>query len=233
MKIVVENIFMCLVLFWKCYFPTNFSHGNSTHDSKLRQSKATTTKTPPPHNHNDNKNQNHIEIKITPRERSVGRRRDRTEARSSGAVRSGVCDRWWDRCDLVRVIVRLELTRSSDAVRSARCCNRRDWCDWCVRLADWSSGFASDRWTGLELEVHPLLLLALSLSLSLSLWKPFEVKIGTEMNFRGQSVFFTVEWNWFPENSIFWTNQTLAFTEKHFRKWFSPKTNTALVNHLY
>ena len=26
MKIVVENIFMCFVLFWKCYFPTNFSH---------------------------------------------------------------------------------------------------------------------------------------------------------------------------------------------------------------
>ena len=26
MKIVVENIFMCLVLFWKCYFSTNFSH---------------------------------------------------------------------------------------------------------------------------------------------------------------------------------------------------------------
>ena len=26
MKIVVENIFMCLVLFWKCYFPTNFLH---------------------------------------------------------------------------------------------------------------------------------------------------------------------------------------------------------------
>ena len=26
MKIVVENIFMCLVLFWKCYFPTHFSH---------------------------------------------------------------------------------------------------------------------------------------------------------------------------------------------------------------
>ena len=26
MKIVVENIFMCLVLLWKCYFPTNFSH---------------------------------------------------------------------------------------------------------------------------------------------------------------------------------------------------------------
>ena len=25
MKIVVENIFMCLVLFWKCYFPTKFS----------------------------------------------------------------------------------------------------------------------------------------------------------------------------------------------------------------
>ena len=46
---------------WKCYFPTNFSHGNSTHGSKLRQSKATTTKTPPPHHHNNNKNQNHTE----------------------------------------------------------------------------------------------------------------------------------------------------------------------------
>ena len=26
MKIVLENIFMCLVTFWKCYFPTKFSH---------------------------------------------------------------------------------------------------------------------------------------------------------------------------------------------------------------
>ena len=75
-----ENIFKCLVAFqkmlwkifsgvwlygWKCYFPTNFSHGNSTHGSKLRQSKATTTKTPPPHQHNNTKNQNHTEHQNT------------------------------------------------------------------------------------------------------------------------------------------------------------------------
>ena len=26
MKIILENIFKCLVVFWKCYFPTSFSH---------------------------------------------------------------------------------------------------------------------------------------------------------------------------------------------------------------
>ena len=43
---------------------------------------------------------------------------------------------------------------------------------------DWSSGFA---------------LFFLSLSLSLLVWKPFKVKIGTEMNFHSQSVFFKVK----------------------------------------
>ena len=206
-----ENIFKCLVAFqkmlwkifsgvwlygWKCHFPINFSHGNSTHSSKLRQSKATTTKSPPPHHHNNNKNQNHTEFKITQRERSMGRRRDRTEARSK--------------------------------VRSAQC-DRRGAIDWCVRSArtrargspaivelDWSLGASSP---------SP----SLSLSLSLSLRNSFEVKIGTEIHFRGQSLFFSVNWNWFPENSIFQTNQTFAFTEKHFRKWFSLKTNTGIA----
>ena len=26
LKIILENNFLCLVIFWKCYFPTNFSH---------------------------------------------------------------------------------------------------------------------------------------------------------------------------------------------------------------
>ena len=60
-------------------------------------------------------------------------------------------------------------------------------------------------------------------------WKSFEVKIGTEMNFRGQRYYFTVNWKWFPENSIFQTNQTAYFTENDFLKPFSPKTNTPLV----
>ena len=66
-------------------------------------------------------------------------------------------------------------------------------------------------------------------SLSLSLWNSFEVKIGMEIHFRSQSLFFSVNGNQFSENSIFRTNQTPAFLEKHFQKWFSPKTNTALL----
>ena len=59
---------------------------------------------------------------------------------------------------------------------------------------------------------------ALAFSLSLSLRNSFEVKIGTEIHFRSQSLFFWVNRNQFPENSIFRTNQTPAFPEKHFRK---------------
>ena len=57
--------------------------------------------------------------------------------------------------------------------------------------------------------------------------KSFEVKIGMEMNFRGQRYYFTVNWKWFPENSIFQSNQTAYFTENDFLKLFSSKTNTA------
>ena len=57
--------------------------------------------------------------------------------------------------------------------------------------------------------------------------KSFEVKIGTEMNFCGQRYYFMVNWKWFPENSIFQTNQTTYFTENDFLKLFSQKTNTA------
>ena len=248
-----ENIFKCLVAFqkmlwkifsgvwlygWKYYFPTNFSHGNSTHGSKLRQSKATTTKTPPPHHHNNNKNQNHTEIKITQRERlvgerSVGRRQDRTEARSK--VRSARCNRRIGAREIEQrgVIVGLELTRSTGA------CDRRGLelarstcaCDW-RRLELARSTGACDR-RGLELGVcrqssdwTGACDCLFFLSLSLSVRNSFEVKIGTEIHFRGQSVFFSVNWNWFPENSIFRTNQTPSFPEKHFWKWFSPKTNT-------
>ena len=48
------------------------------------------------------------------------------------------------------------------------------------------------------------------------------------MNFCGQRYYFTVNWKWFPENSIFQTNQTAYFTENDFLKPFSPKTNIAL-----
>ena len=73
---------------WKCYFPINFSHGNSTHSSKLRRSKATTTKTPPSHHHN-NKNQNHTETQIKPRKKNHNPIKLREEGRED--------DRFWGR----------------------------------------------------------------------------------------------------------------------------------------
>ena len=163
---------------WKCYFLTNFSHGNSTHSSKLWQSKATTTKTPPPHHRNNNKNQNHIEIKITQRERSVGRRRDRAEARSKarssgeierhdaiGAVlwstrlvRFGACDRRTRAHEIERSIARCN-RRSAviDKTGATGASDRRNGARGSPTIIelDWSSGFA-------------LFFLSLSLSLSLS-----------------------------------------------------------------
>ena len=59
---------------------------------------------------------------------------------------------------------------------------------------------------------------SLALSLSLSLRNSFEVKIGTKIHFRSQSLFFWVNGNQFLENSIFRTNQTPAFPKKYFRK---------------
>ena len=41
MKIILENIFMCLVTFWKCYFPPPPIQNPPPHNRK-------TTKTPPP-----------------------------------------------------------------------------------------------------------------------------------------------------------------------------------------
>ena len=41
MKIVLKNIFMCLVIFWKCFFPPPSTQNPSPHNRK-------TTKTPPP-----------------------------------------------------------------------------------------------------------------------------------------------------------------------------------------
>ena len=96
---------------------THHRNSNSTHSSKLRQSKATTTKTPLPHHHN-NKNQNHTEREIGGSKidgskiggsKALGRRRDRVEARSSGVVWSAWCCDRRDRWDLVRAIVGLEL----------------------------------------------------------------------------------------------------------------------------
>ena len=73
-----------------------------------------------------------------------------------------------------------------------------------------------------------------SLSLSLSLFA-HEFRNGLKWKFwlkpiSGSKLLkHTVNWKYFPKNLFFMRNQTLAFTEKYFRKWFEAKTNTILV----
>ena len=154
MKIVVENIFMCLVLFWKCYFPTKFSHflsyflsiqtnfitENFKITAKSQFTEQITAKsqhhTPPKlqfnpwqqtpaiksHNHQNTtttppqqqqKSKSHrkrdrwvegSELKVRSRGGEIKRRRDR----AVWCDRAQCCD-WRERCDVVCVIVGLEL----------------------------------------------------------------------------------------------------------------------------
>ena len=72
---------------------------------------------------------------------------------------------------------------------------------------DWVRRQSSD-WTGARLP-H-------ARSLSPFFRNSFEVNIGTEIHFRGQSLFFSVNGFQFPENRIFRTNQTHLFSGKSF-----------------
>ena len=112
----------------------------------------------------------------------------------------------WDRTaeEKVRSCGGGEIEQRRD--RAARCCDRR-----AARCYDRRSARFDNRTgaqsvvVGLELRVRRQSLFflslcdlgslfSLSLSLSLSLRKCFEVKLGTENNFRGQSLIFTVNW---------------------------------------
>ena len=128
-------------------------------------------------------------IKIIERERSVGRRsvgrrRDRAEARLSSAVlqstrpvRSGACDRQIGACKIERRGAIGAVLRSTRPVRLVRAI---------VGLELGVHRRSSD-WTGARGSPS-----SSSRSLSLSVRNSFEVKIGTKMNFHGQRVFFTV-----------------------------------------
>ena len=192
MKIVVENIFMCFVLFWKCYFPTNFSHflgyflsiqtnfltknfkitAKSQHHTppKLQFNPQQQTPAIKSHNHhNKNKNQNH-------RERSVGRRWDRVEARSSeGEI---------ERCGVIGAV--LWLTRT---VRSGACDRRTRKRRSGLRRRRRRRDLASSRARALSLSLS----LSLSPFLSTRLTRKwFEVKIWASNHFRGQRLIFLV-----------------------------------------
>ena len=146
------------------------------------------------------------EEKVRSRGGKIKRRRDRA-TRSSGAV-----------------------LRSSRGEIERRCAaiERRDVaiderCDAIVglELRLWSPAKSL-----LPLSLSPIWALS-SLSLSLS-GNTLKWKWKCKMISVVKAFFFSVNGNQFPENRIIRTNQTPAFPEKHFRKWFSPKTNTPL-----
>ena len=136
MKIVVKNIFMCLVLFWKCYFPTNFSHFLgyvlSIQTNFITKNFKITAKsqhhTPPKLQFNPQqqtpaiKSHNHQNTTTTPPQQQQKSKSQReiggskiggSKVRSSGAVQLVQCccrrGARCDRRDLVRAIVGLEL----------------------------------------------------------------------------------------------------------------------------
>ena len=91
----------------------------------------------------------------------------------------------------------------------------RDWRHWCLRTERTGGRCVWTVRTG-ACERHWCVRASPSRSLSLSLRNSFEVKIGTEIHLRSQSLFFSVNGNQFPKNSIFQTNQTSAFPEMIF-----------------
>ena len=116
--------------------------------------------------------------------------------------------------------------RCDSPVRSVRCDSRF------VGLRCNDLGFLGSRSLSLSLSLSLCLhvwVLSLSLSLFARLRKWFEGKILAENIFRVKGLNFTVNWNSFPENPFSMRNQTPAFPEKHFQKWFEVKTNTALA----
>ena len=130
MKIVVENIFMCLVLFWKCYFLTNFSHFLgyflSIQTNFITKNFKITAKsqhhTPPKLQFNPRqqtpaiKSHNHQNTTTTPPQQQQKSKSQReisgSKARSCGGKVKGEIERCGAQCnrrDLVRAIVGLEL----------------------------------------------------------------------------------------------------------------------------
>ena len=154
MKIVVENIFMCLVLFWKCYFPTKFSHflsyflniqtnfitENFKITAKSQSTEQITAKsqhhTPPKLQFNPRqqtpaiKSHNHQNTTTTPPQQQQKSKSHRNQNHTQREIDGSKA-----------------LGRRRDR---AMWCDRRDAAIdetdaiWCVQSSDWSSGFTGD-----------------------------------------------------------------------------------------
>ena len=204
MKFVVENIFKCLVLFWKCYFPTNFSHFlgyflsiQTNFIKKISKSQPTphTTETPIRPTAANSGNQKPQPPKHHYHTTTQQQQKSKSQREISGSklrLRGGEIEQR----------DRAARDRSSDwSVRSSASSRSSNWSvrssDCSVRSSDpettiWASPATSKAWYGFLLRAR-----SLSLSLSPSLFarltrKWFEVKIWASNHFRGQRLIFLV-----------------------------------------
>ena len=134
MKIILENIFKCLVRFWKCYFPTHFSHFfnnflsfQSTNfvienfNNKLKRNK--------------NQNKTFIELKnsVKQREKEEERVIDNW-GKGRGRSRKREIEHGWVKGAISQVLGCNETVRSRVG-RSGAIWDWMRWCDlglWCV-----------------------------------------------------------------------------------------------------
>ena len=211
MKIVVENIFMCFVLFWKCYFPTNFSHFLSyflsiqtnfiTENFKITAKSQFTEQiiaksqhhTPPKLQFNPRqqtpaiKSHNHQNTTTTPPQQQQKSKSERERENGGSKIGASKALSWrWDRVEARSSEGEIERCGVIGAVLWLTRTVRSGACD--RRTGAQGSPATLKAWSGL-----PLLPLTRALSLSLSLStrltrKWFEVKIFTSNHFRGQSL---------------------------------------------
>ena len=201
---------MCLVTFWKCYFPPSPTQNPPPHNRK-------TTKTPPPtppqqqqknqrSKRESKKSKSHRNV-----DRFVGRSKSHKKSKSHREREIGSWVHGWVAGEVEGSWVEGSRSKIDSWVR--RSAKSKAW-----------SGLWVRRWS----RRHDLG----SLSLSLSLFA-CESRNGLKWKFWLKPIFgskplkHTVNWKYFPENLFSMRSQIPAFTEKHFRTWFEAKTNIA------
>ena len=156
-KIILENNFQCLVIFWKCYFPTNFSHFLSHF---LNFQTNFISQNPPPHNTETTKTP-----PPTPLPKyKIRDQRDQVDRRESRSARE-----WLARKQIgERVIGDQADRRRSDPVQKGEGDQERE--RWAARTENLASRTRRHDLATAS-RVRPLLTLPTLSSLSLSLYR--------------------------------------------------------------
>ena len=243
MKIVLENIFMCLVIFWKCYFPTNFSHflsiqtnfitKNFNPKSQIQPNTNPQNKSqpnthhlqPPTTNHNHQNlypppKQHHTppKLQFNPRQQTSAIKSHNRRQKKQNAPKKKKKKKKKPEKKFIKGEIEGEIERRGAAIDETGAI-------WCVRSSDWSSRFVG--------EVEGVIWALSSSSCSLSLSHTPETIWSENRN-----------WKWFPGSKLIFYSQMKIISGKFYfqsqpnslfyGKWF-PKTiwsqNKRSLNH--